>query len=300
MTRRMMAKLLGWALLPLVVRRTEAEEPSTARRYRADAQVLILSIPLLRRSGVGGGSALWREWRDSGGLMRQLEFTGYSDPARAAGLNRLGFIRETSCREQAAIREANYFGVMSASPEDSAEEAHKALHSTATEATYTAIEGHIEGGHVETASVHFTGPARFSPSRREELVSRAEEALSTAPKKPSEFHTNGAIPAPFLHALVDALRSPGVGQTEYVYSGRLYRLWIRQSPDSHAADYFRQRGILGGGVNVVRINGKVRREAGGKETDFRLWIEAGAAQPVPLRIDFQPKSYLRLIMEAEA
>ncbi|HVN03464.1 MAG TPA: hypothetical protein VMT86_03540 [Bryobacteraceae bacterium] len=296
----MIAKLLGGALLSPVMRRAQADEPSAARRYRADAQVLILSLPILRRSGVGGGSAVWREWRESGGLMRQLEFTGYSNPERAAGLNRLGFIRETSCHEEQTMREASYFGVMTASPEESAEEAHKALHSTATEATYTAIEGRIEGRHVETASVHFTGPARFSPSRRAELVARAEKALSTAPHRPPDFHTTGAVPAPFLHALVDALRTPGKGQTEYVYSGRLYRLWIRQSPDSHAADYFRQRGILRAGVNMLRINGKVRREVGGKETDFRLWIEEGAAQPVPLRIDFQPKSYLRLIMEAEA
>ena len=50
---------------------------------------------------------------------------------------------------------------------------------------------------------------------------------------------------------------------------------------------------------MVRVAGKVRREAGGKETEFRLWIEEGAAPPVPLRIDFQPKSYLRLVLEAE-
>jgi len=51
---------------------------------------------------------------------------------------------------------------------------------------------------------------------------------------------------------------------------------------------------------VARLAGKVRRESGGKETDFRLWIEEGAEQPLPLRIDFQPKSYLRLVMEAVA
>ena len=58
--------------------------------------------------------------------------------------------------------------------------------------------------------------------------------------------------------------------------------------------------MIRSGVGVVRVAGKLRREAGGKETDFRLWIEEGAAQPVPLRIDFQPKSYLRLVMETYA
>src|ERR1039457_5290458 len=233
------------------------------------------------------------------GPIRLLEFTGYSNPERAAGLNRLGLIRETSRGERNAIRESSYFGVMTASPEESAAEAHKALQSTATEAAYTAIRGRIAGGQVETATAHFTGPARLSPDRRNELFARAEQALSTAPKKPPEFRANGPIPALFLHALADALRTPELGQTQYVYNGRLYRLWVRHTADPRTAAYFRERGIIRAGAGVVRVAGKVRREAGGKETEFRLWIEEGAAQPVPLRIDFQPKSYLRLVFEAE-
>jgi hypothetical protein len=293
--------MLTGALLPPVLRRggADAGDSTQARRYRADAQVLVLSLPILRRSGVGGGSVTWREWREPGGLMRQLEFTGYSTPERAAGLNRMGFIREKSSREDQAVRESNYFGVMTASAEESADEARKALHSTATEAAYTAIEGRIAGGQVETATAHFMGPARLSPDRRSELLQRAAQALSTAPKKPPEFRTGGSIPPPFLHALADALRVPGREQSQYVYSGRLYRLWVRRAADTHAAAYFHNQGLVGPGAKVVRVSGKVRREAGGKETEFRVWVEDGAAQPVPLRIDFQPKSYLRLIFEAE-
>jgi hypothetical protein len=299
MTRRALARLLGLALLP-AMRRGSAGEFSKERRYRADAQILVLSLPILRRSGVGGGSVVWREWREPAGLNRLLEFTGYSNPERAAGLNRLGLIRETSRGEDHAIREASYFGVMTASPEESAEEAHKALHSTATEATYAAIHGRIAGGKVETATALFRGPARLSAERRTELFARAEQALSTAPNKAPEFHANGPIPALFLHALAEALRTPERGQTQYVYNGRLYRLWLRHAADARAAAYFRERGIIRAGAGVVRVAGKVRREAGGKETEFRLWIEEGAAQPVPLRIDFQPKAYLRLVFEAEA
>ena len=208
-------------------------------------------------------------------------------------------IRETSRAEDTAVRESSYFGVMTASPEESAEEAHQALHSTATEATYSAIHGRIAGGQVETATVLFRGPARLSPERRKELFARAEQALSSAPNKAPEFRANGAIPALFLHALADALRNPERGQTRYVYNGRLYRLWVRHAADPRAAVYFRERGLIRAGAGVVQVAGKVRREAGGKETEFRMWIEEGAAQPVPLRIDFQPKAYLRLVFEAE-
>ena len=292
--------MLAGALAAPVARGDSTPDFTRLRRYRADAQILILSIPILHRSGVGGGSVLWRESHEAADTVRRLEFTGYSIPERAAGLNRLGFIRETSCRGERAILESDYFGVMTASPEESAEEAHKALHSTAAEATYTAIEGRIAGTDIETASAHFMGPARLSPERRDELLTRAQQALSHAPRKPPEFHAQGAVPPPFLHALAQALCTPGESRTRYVYSGRLYRLWLRPSADAKAAAYFRERGVIAGGAQVVRVTGKVRREAGGKDTDFRLWIEEGAAQPVPLRIDFQPKSYLRLVMEAQA
>src|SRR5512146_1702636 len=63
------------------------------RRYRADAQILLFGATICRRNGVGGGNAVWSE---AGEMRRKLEFTGFSDPARAAGLNRLGFIQEVS------------------------------------------------------------------------------------------------------------------------------------------------------------------------------------------------------------
>ncbi len=301
MKRREFGRILAGALLARAGRGAGvgADDFRLERRYRADAQILVFSLPIFRRQGVGAGSVLWREWREPAGRMRLLEFAGYSNPERSAGLNRLGFIRETSRRDEQAIRETSYFGVMTASPEESADEARKALHSAAAEAAYAAISGRIAGGQVETATAHFMGPARLSPERRAELLARAEQALASGAKRPPEFRVNGAVPLPFLHALADALRAPGRVEAQYVYNGRLYRLWTRRSADPKAAAYFQQRGAIAKGAAVARVAGKVRREAGGKETEFRLWIEADAARPVPLRIDFQPKSYLRLVMEVE-
>jgi hypothetical protein len=299
MTRRELFKLLGLSVLPPASLFGAAEDSAIERRYRADAQILILSVPILRRLGVGGGAVRWREWRDPAGLMRLLEFTGYSNPERAAGLNRLGFIREQACREGNSRGESDYFGVMTASPEESAEEAHKALHSTAKEATYTAIEGRIARGRIETASSHFTGPAKLSTAQRNELFQRAEQALTAAPRRPAEFQADGAVPPTFLQALADSLGHPAPGPVHYVYSGRLYLLWLKPAPDPGAANYFRQKGILRNGAKVTRVAGKVRRQSGGKETNFRIWVAEGATQPLPLRIDFAPKSYLRLIFEAD-
>ena len=48
----------------------------------------------------------------------------------------------------------------------------------------------------------------------------------------------------------------------------------------------------------LRIAGSLWAAGGGRPIEFRLWVEEGAARPLPLRIEYQPKSYLRLTFEA--
>jgi hypothetical protein len=269
---------------------------SEERRYRADAQVVILSIPLLHRAGVGGGRVGWRETDSNGASLRLLEFLGYSDPKRAAGLNRLGFIRELVRVSDNHVSEALYFGLMTSSPEESAEDARKALHPTASEVTYSAIEGRMAPGNATTAGAHFMASAKLSASQSGELEGLARQALTSAAVKAPEFDPHRAV-SPFLETMAELLSAPHRDEGRYVYGGRLYRLWLHRAPDPKATEYFRERHMAAG--NIIRVAGKLRREAGGKEWEFRLWAEEGAARPIPLRIEYQPKSYLRLTFEAE-
>ncbi len=281
-------------------------ENSAQRTYRADAHVLLFGLPFLHRSGVGGGSAVWRESALSqGGLIRFLEFTGFSLPERAAGLNRLGFIREMLRLENGGAAESIYFGLMTSSPEESAEEAKKALESHAKEVVYSAIEGRISPDAVETVGAHFTAPAQWSVRNRDELIKGARTALAEASPKPAEGTLNpaslrGSGPATFLQSLADMLRDPNRKETRYVYNGHVYHLHVTRSEDPEAAAGFREHGLVSANAEIVRANGQLRREAGGKEQNFRLWFEAGAGMPIPLRIEYQAKSYLRLVFEAEA
>src|SRR5690348_12218822 len=144
LTRRMCGRALaGAALSRLFSRGSDAAfgaerrlswdaapgaEAGHERRYRATAQILLLSLPLVRWQNVGGGSTVWRETNSpENGLLRFLEFTGFSNPQRAAGLNRLGFLREM-LRVTRGGAESLYFGLMTASPEETAEEARRSLH----------------------------------------------------------------------------------------------------------------------------------------------------------------------------
>ena len=314
LTRRLWARIFAGAVLAGMTRRGSADDRANAarlswdsapgpddgqeRRYRATAQILVFSLPLVRWPNVGGGSAVWRESvLPADGALRFLEFTGFSRPEHAAGLNRLGFIREIS---RVPGGESLYFGLMTASPEETAEEARKALNSTAKEAAYTAIDGRLTGGSVETVVAHFTAPANWSVSNRSDLIRLARTALATTPGRPLEGGAPGNPVRPFLETLADALRRPGSAEARFTYAGRFYRLTLEKTPDSKVTAAYRQRGLVPPGAQVVRASGKLRRETGGKESNFRLWVEEGAARPLPLRIEYQARAFLRLIFETEA
>jgi len=279
------------------------------RRYRADAQIVLLSIPVLHRANVGDGAAVWRESAaEDGAEVRLLEFTGRSAPERAAGLNRFGMVQELSrtvggpgaAAGNGAGMEAIYFGLMTSSPEVSAAEARKALHSNAKEVWFSAIEGRIGAGSIETAGARFLAPARTSPAERGELMERARQALASAPQRKTEWNSAESAPLPFLHALASLLNRPGAAQTRYAYNGRLYRLRVERAPDPKAAELYRAQRLIAPTAAVTRIAGSLSREEGGKPIEFRLWMEEGAARPLPLRIEYQPKSYLRLTFEVQA
>lgn len=313
MTRRTFGCAITGAVLALSRGAAVASEPerliwgaqcgaelSFERRYRADAQVLLFLIPLIRRQGVGGGRVVWRESTASGRCaLRLLEFHGFSLPARAAGLNRLGFIREMSRIREGGIAESIYFGLMTASPEESADEARKSLHSQSKDLAYTAIEGRVAPGEMQTVIARFTVPASLSTEDRVELIERARRALTGSAAISNTANLPGAGAQCFLQALAEGLRQPDRNEAQFVYAGRLYLLSLQRSQDPKAATYFRGRGLVPKNGDVIKVSCKVRREAGGKESSFRLWVEQGAQRPLPLRFEYQAKSYLRLVFEAE-
>jgi hypothetical protein len=301
------AGLLRAAALPrltwdaaLSARTSEALNKAAERRYRADAQVIVLGITLFHRAGVGGGSAVWRESvLPQGGMLRFLEFIGFSLPERAAGLNRIGFIREMARLGDSGTTESIYFGLMTSSPEETAEDARKAIESQAAEAVYSAIEGRVAADSAENVLAHFRAPAKWTIRNQDELIEEAHTALAAMPKTPLEGNSREAGEATFLESLARLLRD-SEEQTSYIYNGRRYQLSFRRSADPKATAQFRERGIIGQSSQVLRASGQVRRESAGKEHNFRLWFEPGTEMPIPLRIEYQAKSYLRLMFEAEA
>jgi hypothetical protein len=208
----------------------------------------------------------------------------------------MGFIREMSRAAGDGV-ESVYFGLMTASPEGSAEEARKALHSDAKEQAYSAIEGRVAAGETETVTAHFTAPAAVARANHTELVDRARRALASAGKASRAACTSSTSES-FLQALARMLMRPDRDEGRYIYSDKVYRMRLARSVDHKAAAYFRERRLIAASTDVIRVTGRVRRETDNKETEFRLWIPGEGERPVPLRIEYQAKPYLRLTFEA--
>jgi hypothetical protein len=313
LTRRAWAKLAAAAILPATLGSAAGPDGLSSsrdgdasfhpglnleRRYRVDAQVLLFSVPLLRRAAVGAGNIAWREGAAPGGPIRLLEFAAWSIPGRAAGLNRLGFIRERIRLGETGMAEAVYFGLMTVSGEENAADARGALHSSAEETMYSAVDAHVGGESMDTATARFPAPAALSVSHRVELERMARVALSGAPRKTLDFRPGDPPPPPFLHAMAELLGRPDGAEGRYVYNGGMYHLHLRRAHDAKAGEYFRSRGLAAG--DVIQVDGVLRRVNGGSPIEFRVWVEKADPHPLPLRIAYQPKSYLRLVIEAEA
>ena len=49
---------------------------------------------------------------------------------------------------------------------------------------------------------------------------------------------------------------------------------------------------------LLAIKGAIRNQSTGKRTAFRVWLENTPNQVVPVRIELQPRSFLRLTFQA--
>jgi len=94
----------------------DAPQRTKARRYRADAAIMFLGMTVYRRSAVGDGEASIEDTGAGPSLRRTLSFTAGSDPKRARGLSRLGWMRETVWGPETGPSRIGYSGVLSSSP----------------------------------------------------------------------------------------------------------------------------------------------------------------------------------------
>ena len=244
-------------------------------------------MTVYRRSAVGDGEASVDVSGEGPSLRRTLFFAAGSDPKRAHGLSRLGWMRETGWGPEAAPSRIDYSGVLSSSPEESLEHARQSVTAPKSgRVTFAAVMGFNSAGHSRSATAHFEFDAGAVWSDRA-LINQANSLFdgSVNWRETSWPKLTNQAPPTFLHQLLTLLkkRAPAAAG-RYVYSEQEYLLTLERRPS-------------GGRERLVMVRGKIRNLRTGRETAFRLWLEDDSSI-VPVRFEFQPRSFLRLTFEA--
>jgi hypothetical protein len=245
-------------------------------------------MTLYRRSAVGDGEATVEETGEGASLRRTLFFAAGSDPKRARGVSRLGWMRENVWGPEAAPSQIGYSGVLSSSPEESLEHARQSVATpNSGRGTFAAVMGTNSAGRSRSATARFEFDAGAVWSDRA-LINQAHSLFdgnvnwreTSWPNLPTQ------APPTFLHQLVTLLRKRTHSAAgRYVYSEQEYLLTLERRKPS------------GDRERLVAVRGKIRNLRTGRETVFRLWLEDDSSV-VPVRFEFQPRSFLRLTFEA--
>jgi len=250
--------------------------------------ILFLGIAIFRRAGVGGGQASLEEAGEGAAMRRTLFFAAGSDPKRAHGLSRLGWIREVVLGPASTPSEATYFGVLTSSPEESLEHARKSVDASPSgRSTFAAVNGRNTPGRSRSAVTHFEFSAAALWSDRG-LIDQAQSTFRENVDWRETSWPSAPLQAPptFLFQLATLLqqrtrRAAG----RYVYSEQEYLLELDAPP-------------TGRNSAPLPVRGKIRNLRTGYETLFRLWLENSSDSLVPVRFEVQPRSFLRLTFEA--
>jgi hypothetical protein len=251
--------------------------------------ILFLGIAIFRRAGVGGGQASLEETGEGVALRRTLFFAGGSDPKRAHGLNRLGWMREVVLGPDSNPSEATYFGLLSSSPEESLDHARKSVDAQpAGRGIFAASNGRHTAGHSRSAVTHFDYVNGALWSDRG-LIEQAQSTFHAGVnwRETSWPNSPNQTPPTFLLQLATLLKQRSrhaVGR--YVYNEQEYQLEL----DAPQTGRNRER--------LLPVKGKIRNLRTGYETLFRLWLEEASDSIVPVRFEVQPRSFLRLTFEA--
>jgi hypothetical protein len=269
--------------------RAVASPRSTSRTYRADAVILFLGISIYRRAGVGGGRASFEETGEGASLRRTLFFAGGSDPKQAHGLRRLGWIQEVVLGSASAPSEATYFGVLTSSPEESLEHARRSVAAPPSGSSiFSAVSGRNTAGHSRSAITHFDYAASAIWSDRG-LIEHAQSTFDANVdwRETSWPNSPNQAPPTFLFQLATLLKQRARhAEGRYVYNEQEYLLELEAVQTSRDRE------------RLLPVRGMVRNLSTGHEVLFRLWLEDEADSIVPVRIEFQPRSFLRLTFDA--
>jgi hypothetical protein len=250
-----------------------------SRRYRVDATVLLLGMPIITRQNVGGAFASIELGSSSESDAVALQFAAGSWPERARGLNRFGIWREAVIERGAEPPQINFAGFMTDSREKSFEEARSSLVASNPTAQAIMARGHASSGAMQTWVERIDLPAARSWTDASAILS---DAIRRDPSTPGREAASGGC-ASFLYAVRNAgLAEQAEHRREFCHGGKTYTLETHRRPEEPLV------------VSCV-----IRDQHGARCSEFQNTYAAGDGSGLPTRIQYRPRSFLRLTFESQ-
>jgi hypothetical protein len=93
------------------------------------------------------------------------------------------------------------------------------------------------------------------------------------------------------------LSRESISRSVFVYNGKMHVLRTEKHRDAKVEAEMQRRGLAAPGAYVLRLNGAIENEGTHEHTAFTVWYQEGCTI-LPLRFEFKPKSYLKLVFDA--
>lgn len=260
--------------------------PATAFqcRYRMDATILLLGAPIFTREAAGGGYASVEVSQDR--TATALQFAAGSFPARAHGLNRFGILREAEVRRGPAPAndaEISFAGLMTRSREESVEQGRKALADASASPEGVIARGRTTTNGGDATVQTWVETLDLAPGANwSNLNDTLSEALRREPRTTPRQSSLGRATT-FLHAMrAAALCGERQLRRQFLHAGNLYWLETRRSAQ-----------------NPLELEGKIFDLSGARRAEFKTVYAPGDDSGIPIRIEYRPRSFLRLTFQIE-
>ena len=193
---------------------------------------------------------------------------------------------------------------MTANGEESLNDAKAALESkTGQTVPFVAARAVIDREKTGYSVRHMLLPSSFRGSNADQLLQQVQ-AQFVNPGTGSEAEKtellNGQATGTFLNSVRQAIVSDAdLYDSRIVFNGKTFQFHASKRSDTKTGAEFEKNGLTAAAQSIMVLNGSLRNEKTNETTSFRLWFEKGSANFLPLRFEFKPKSYLRLVFDGE-
>jgi hypothetical protein len=213
-----------------------------------------------------------------------IQFGAGSWPERLKGFNRFGMTQELVRVENCAVAESTYMSFMTSSREANLSQAQHAFRTAAHDLPLTIARGRVTPDGMAAKILHKTVAANFSWIDCPKLMQELRAQIVPVSDRMVGKHSGPVLPT-FLYAVRRSLLQSSGTTTLYAHNATVYWLKTEARRDHRSGELI--------------VTARTKRPGDRAESEFKLWLDSGTERDLPLRIEFHPKSYLKLTLEAD-